>query len=38
MTAPRICNRCGAALDAGETCDCMEPGTPSGTQHSGPAG
>ncbi len=24
MTAPRICDRCGAALDAGETCDCKE--------------
>ena len=38
MTAPRICNRCGAALDAGETCDCMEPGTPAGHKRSGPAG
>lgn len=24
MTAPRICDRCGAALDAGERCDCKE--------------
>lgn len=24
MTAPRICEHCGAALDAGETCDCMK--------------
>lgn len=24
MTAPRICERCGAALDAGETCDCID--------------
>lgn len=24
MTAPRVCERCGAALDAGETCDCKE--------------
>lgn len=24
MTAPRVCERCGAALDAGETCDCRE--------------
>lgn len=22
MTAPKVCDRCGAALDAGETCDC----------------
>lgn len=27
MTAPRICDRCGAALDAGETCDCKEDDT-----------
>ena len=38
MTAPRICNRCGAALDAGETCDCMEPETPSGVNEPCPAG
>ena len=25
MTAPRVCEDCGAALDAGETCDCREP-------------
>lgn len=24
MTAPRTCESCGAALDAGETCDCRE--------------
>lgn len=24
MTAPRICDRCGAALDAGEACDCTK--------------
>ena len=22
MTAPKVCENCGAALDAGETCDC----------------
>lgn len=27
MTAQRICDRCGAALDAGETCDCKEDDT-----------
>lgn len=27
MTAPRVCDRCGAALDAGETCDCKEDDT-----------
>ena len=25
MTAPKVCENCGAALDAGETCDCREP-------------
>lgn len=24
MTAPKICEYCGACLDAGETCDCKE--------------
>lgn len=24
MTAPKICEHCGAALDPGETCDCMK--------------
>lgn len=27
MTAPKVCERCGAALDAGETCDCMKEDT-----------
>lgn len=25
VTAPKVCENCGAALDAGETCDCREP-------------
>lgn len=24
MTAPRVCEHCGAALDAGEVCDCRD--------------
>jgi len=24
MTAPKVCEYCGACLDAGETCDCKE--------------
>lgn len=30
MTAPRTCEGCGAALDAGETCDCRETARDSG--------
>lgn len=30
MTAPKTCENCGAALDAGETCDCREAAQDSG--------
>ena len=30
MTAPKVCENCGAALDAGETCDCRETAQDSG--------
>ena len=30
VTAPKVCENCGAALDAGETCDCRETAQDSG--------